>query len=126
MKNLLAQNSEIPVAPDGGFSGFGRFKSPKDSGVSDLASIISTAIGVMTIVAIIWFLFIFFSGAIAIIGSGGDKQALESAKKKITTGVIGLVVVLLAIIIINLVGKFLGITNILDIGTLFGLFTPKN
>ena len=125
MKNLIAQ-AGIEIAPSGGFQGIGRFENPQEDGVTDLASIISMAIGVMTIVAIIWFLFTLLTGAISIIGSGGDKQALESAKKRITTGAIGLIVVILAIVIINLLGKFLGITNILDLGALFKLSQSVN
>ena len=76
-------------------------------------------IGVMTVVAIIWFLFTLITGAISIIGSGGDKQALESARKKITTGVIGLVVVIASIFILDLIGTIFGI-DFLDIFSLLG------
>jgi hypothetical protein len=73
----------------------------------------------MTLVAIIWFVFVFITGAIGIISSGGDKQALETARKKITTGLIGLVLVIIAIVAINLIGYLFGIPDILQIQTLF-------
>lgn len=117
--------TDISIAPEGGFRGFGPLGNitEEGQGVSKLSSIISMAIGVMTIVAIIWFVFTFITGALSIIGSGGDKQALESAKKKITTGAVGLIVVILALVVINLIGKIIGIPNILNIGALFGLIT---
>jgi len=119
MKNLLAANP-IKIAPDGGFQGLGTgvLSKVNDSGISTLSSIISMAIGVMTIVAIIWFIFTFITGAIGIIGSGGDKQALESARKKITTGLVGLIVVVIATFLLDLIGTIFGI-KFLDIGSLF-------
>ena len=120
MNNLLAASS-IQIAPSGGFTGLGTgvLSKPTGSGISNLSSVISMAVGVMTVVAIIWFIFIFMTGAISIISSGGDKQALEGAKKRITTGIIGLVVVIIALFILDLVGNVLGI-NILDLNALFG------
>jgi hypothetical protein len=114
MKNLLTQ---IQIAPEGGFKGIGKLSSP-DNPVGTFATFISGLIAVMTVIAIIWFIFTFITGAIAIISSGGDKQALENAKKKITTGIIGLIVVLVAIVVVSLIGKALGIENILNISDL--------
>jgi hypothetical protein len=112
--------TDIQIAPSGGFKGFGPLgENQGASSINTLTSIISTAVGVMTIVAIIWFIFTFITGAIGIIGSGGDKQALESARKKITTGLIGLVVVIAALFILDLIGTLFGI-KFLDINTLFG------
>lgn len=116
-------NEGIQIAPDGGFKGLGILGGTPaggdDSGITTFSSIVSRVIGVMTIVAIVWFVFIFITGVIGIIGSGGDKQSFENARKKISTGVIGLVIVLLALVLTSFVGKFVGITNILDIGALF-------
>jgi hypothetical protein len=96
MKNLMA----IQIAPNGGFEGLGKLAKPGDGAVEIFSGFISGVIGVMTIVAIIWAIITIITGAISIISSGGDKQALESAKKKITTGIIGLVVVLISVLII--------------------------
>ena len=114
--------ADISIAPEGGFTGLGTGKlnqiNSEGAGISTLSSIISTAIGVMTIVAIIWFIFTLITGAIGIIGAGGDKQAMEGARKKITTGIIGLVVVLIAVLLVSLIGKIFGI-NFLDLNSLF-------
>jgi quinol-cytochrome oxidoreductase complex cytochrome b subunit len=48
-------------------------------------------------------------GAVEWITSGGDKDKLGSAKKKITTALIGLVVLSLAFMIVYMVGKIIGI-----------------
>jgi hypothetical protein len=109
----------IKIAPDNGFTGIGTLGTPTGNGVTQFSKFISMAIGVMTIVAFIWFIFVLITGAIGIIGSGGDKQSLETAKKKITTGIIGLVVTIAAVFIISLIGTILGI-DLLDLGSLFG------
>lgn len=117
MKNLLLATTPLQIAPQGGFTGAvngkGLLGAPGD-GITLFAKFVSSAIGLLTVVAIIWFLFTFLMGAIGIISSGGDKNALESAKKKIASGVIGLVVIIAALFIISLLGLILGIQNILD------------
>lgn len=115
MKNLLTQ---VQIAPEGGLKGIGTLGSPSGNGIGAFSTFISGVIAVLTVIAIIWFIFTFITGAISIISSGGDKQALESARKKITTGIIGLIVVLVAIIAVGLIGKVLGIPNILNISEL--------
>jgi len=82
-----------------------------------LNSIISTVIAVMTVVAGIWFLFLLITGAFGIMNAGGDKQAVSDAQKRITTGFIGLVVVISALFIAGLIGTIFGI-NILDPGSI--------
>jgi hypothetical protein len=120
MRNLIA---DIQIAPSGGFKGpgSGLLANPGTNAIGVFSSFLSVIIGVMTIVAVIWTIFTIVTGAIGIISSGGDKQALESAKKRITTGIIGLVVVLFALLIVELVGYFLGLNNILDLNCLMNL-----
>ncbi len=79
----------------------------------------------MTIIAIIWFVFSFIIGAIGIISAGGDKAALESARKKIVSAITGLIVVIAAIFIVRLIGFLIGIPNILNLTQLFGQITGK-
>ena len=121
-ENLIAQaQNGIPL---GQLKGFGPLGLEGDSLATNASltftKFINSTIGLMTIIAIIWFIFVFFIGAIGIITAGGDKNALESARKKITTGIIGLVVVIAAIFIIKLIGFLLGIPDILNFNLLFG------
>jgi hypothetical protein len=104
-----------------GIGPLGFEKSSPASAVSVFSTFISGLVGIMTIVAIIWAVFTIITGAISIISSGGDKQALEGARKKITTGIIGLIIVLVALLIIEVVGYFLGFNGILNIQHLFCL-----
>lgn len=123
MNNLLSQSpSGIPIAPVGGFKGFGKLGLENDLAFhADITftNFISSVVGVMTIIAIIWFVFLFISGAIAYMSSGGDKNAIESARKKITNGIVGLVIVVIAIFVIKLIGYLIGIPDILNFPSLF-------
>ncbi len=122
MKNLLTV--DIPLAPSGGFQGIGGpLSNPGSNAPTLFTDAISKIIGVLTVIAFIWFTFMTIIGAIRILASGGDKAALEGARKQITTGIIGIVVVVSAIFIVSLVGTILGIPNILDIGGFIGTLT---
>jgi uncharacterized membrane protein len=116
ISKLIAEQG-IPLSPDKGFGGFGKLGlegSSAENAPSIFNSFISGVIGVLTIVAGLWFIFVFISGAISMISSGGDKNALESARKRISSALIGLAVVVASIFLIELVGKILGINLILN------------
>lgn len=124
MMKYLAQ---IDIAPKGGFTGPGDkgLLANPGNGIDTFVRFISSAVGLMTLIAAIWFVFNFFIGAIGIISAGGDKAALENSRKKILTSITGLVIVVAAIFIVNLVGFLLGFQNILDIGSMFNLITGQ-
>lgn len=113
--NKLAQ---IELAPEEGFTGFGPLGEPGESGINLFGDVISRAIGVMTIIAVIWFIFVLISGAIGIMSAGGDKQALETSRKRITSGLIGLFVIIAAVFILSLLGFLIDIP-FLNIAELF-------
>lgn len=122
MKNTLAQ---MKLYEGSGFTGFGPLGNPEGTGITTFSTFLSTAIGVMTIVAFIWFVFVFLTGAISIIGSGGDKQAFEGAKKRITTGLVGVIVIISSMFIISLIGQIFNIP-FLDLFQLFYRLTGQS
>jgi hypothetical protein len=115
----------IDLFPPGGFTGAGKegkgLLAPlgTGNGIDIFAKFISSTIGLLTIIAIIWFIFNFFMGAIGIISAGSNKEALENSRKKIVNSIIGLVVVVAAIFIIKLIGFLIGIPDILNLQSLF-------
>lgn len=113
--------ADINLAPSP-FSGYGDIGTPggENWGINTFVSFLSKTIGLLTIIAFIWFVFTFVTGAISIISSGGDKTALETAKKKITTGIIGVVVVIAALFLIEMGGKLIGIPDVLDLAKMYG------
>ncbi len=114
--NILAQ---IQLAPSAGLRGIGPLGNPEGTGIGTFSNFISSVIGLLTIIGIIWFVFVLVSGAIGIIASGGDKAAMENARQKITSGLIGLIVIIAGIFIIDLFGNLIGIPNILNLQELF-------
>lgn len=121
--NKLAQNSiDLYDKTKGNLKGFGPLGLEQgQEGISVFTTFLSSAVGLITIIGIIWMVFIIITGSVAIISSGGDKQALESAKKKITNGIIGLVVLVSSLFVLSFIGKLIGLPSILDIATLLGL-----
>ena len=115
---LLAGN--LPLGP---INGIGTIGNPSDPSAT-LAQIISTGIGLLTVIAAIYFLVQLITGAISIISSAGDKGAYEEARKKITTGVIGLAVTIAGIFIMDVIATLLGIPTILDLVTTIGQIGP--
>lgn len=89
------------------------------TGVEFFQSFIPNLITLGLIIGVIFFLFILIIGAIQWISSGGDKNALEGARSKITNAIVGIVVLFAVFAVLKLVGDFLGITILtLDIGSL--------
>ena len=109
MNKLLSANIQI-----GPLQGPGTLGNPGSNAPNLFNDAISKIIGVMTVVAFIWFTFQVILGAIGIVASGGDKGAVEKARKQITTGVIGVVIVIAAIFIVSLLGTLFGISGILS------------
>ena len=89
------------------------------SGIEFFQSFIPNLITLGLIIGVVFFLFILIIGAIQWISSGGDKNALEAAKSKITNAMVGIVVLFAVFAVLKVVGDFLGITILtLDIGSL--------
>jgi len=126
MNNTLAQ---INIFPDGGFKGFGKLgleTAPATDASVVFTNFISSAIGLVTLIAIIWFVFLVTTGSFAFMTAGGDKQSLETARKKIMSGLIGLMVCIFGIFIIRFIGYLIGIPDILNFVSLFSVLTGNN
>ena len=80
-------------------------------------SLVAGLLNIVLVVAVVIFLFVFIWGAISWITSGGDKAAVESARGKVMTAIIGLVLLVSTWAIINLIESFFGI-NILTLDIL--------
>ena len=88
-----------------------------------LDAVISAAVGVITVVAGIWFIFLLITGGIAWMTAGGDKVKVEDAQKRLTTGLIGLIVVVGGIYLADLFGYLLGL-DLLNPGAILQTLTP--
>lgn len=108
---ILIEMAVVPLGELKGQGPLGEF--PIYQGINTFANllnqIISNFVGILTICAGIWFIFQFFIGAFSWLTAGGDKASLENAQKKLTNSVIGLVIVVAAIFIIEIIGNLLGL-----------------
>ena len=77
--------------------------------VSNLELLIGNMIGMITIVAALFFLVEFFIGAFNWVSSGGDKGKVDTARNKMTNGAIGMVIVVAAYGVIGLIGSVIGL-----------------
>lgn len=82
-------------------------------------STFSTGIGVLTVAAGIWFIIQIFSGAFQWLASGGEKQALQNAHKRIVNAILGLFVVIFSYALIGIIGLVFGLNILCPFGDLF-------
>lgn len=123
MKSLVQINL---YDDNNGYTGFGKLGLENELATNaDLvfSQFISSAIGLITIIAIIWFLFTLITGAIGFISSGGDKTAIEGARKKIISGLIGLIVTVVGVFIVKFIGYLIGLPDILNFQAMFATIT---
>jgi hypothetical protein len=117
---LLAEKFES-LGQIGSGEGFGPWAniSEETNASSILSTVISNAIGAMTIGAGIWFLFQTIIAGYNYMNAAGDKTRIENAGRKLTNSLIGIAIVVAAYGLLALIGSFLGI-EFLNLGKLFG------
>lgn len=91
-----------------------------------LENIISTTVGVLTIVAVIFFAIQIIFAGYAFMSSEGDTKKMEESRKRLTEGVMGLFIVVIALGAASLIGRLTGLGgNVLDLQTLLGKLKIK-
>lgn len=105
----------LVIPGDGGGSITGPGGVPT-GGLSTVVKTLGLGISYLLIAAILLALFFLIWGGFDWMMSGGNKQKLEQARQKIFYAVIGLVVVLLAFFIINVMGNLFGINLVAPVG----------
>lgn len=96
-------------------------KAPSEVRITDFGKLFSGAVALLLLVAFILAFFFLILGGISWLTSGGDKAAVEAARNKIISAIIGLVIVAAVWALFQLVGGAIGF-NILsgfNIPTLF-------
>jgi len=111
MIKYLAQNEWDIGDP---IQGIGPYGSGGDDSPSRFSRAITTIIGILTLVAGIYFIFLLISGGIEWMSSGGDKGKLASARSRMFSGVIGLAIVVAALFLTEILGDLIGLPSILD------------
>lgn len=107
---VFAQSSDNCISTLGPFGDICETAGEGGKGTLEaIAEIFTRVIGVMTIAAGLWFLLQFFIAAFSWLSSGGDPQKISEAQSRITNALVGLILVVAAVAIMTLVGKFFGI-----------------
>lgn len=129
--NLLAQFTPLgQIGGKEGEEGFGPWGwlgqpgTKIETAAGIFTQIISKIIGVMTVIAGIWFFFMMIIGGYGYLTAGGDSKKIEEASKKITSALTGLIVIVLAYALISLIGKLLGFPQILNPQDIIKLLGP--
>lgn len=119
--NLLAGGGVSNTITNPVFKGtiFDAMISTEGGGAIFIGMLLPKMVGLIFVVGAVSFFFIFLWGAVSWILSGGDKAHVESAKGRITSAIVGLILLLSSIAIVKLIELFFGV-NILtiDIGPL--------
>ncbi|MDD2483326.1 MAG: hypothetical protein PHE32_00630 [Candidatus Shapirobacteria bacterium] len=95
---------------------------PSDTNVGSapqIENIISAIIGIMTIIGVIYFTIQIILAGFTMIASQGDPKELESAKKRLTTNVMGLAIIILAYGLGALIANLLGMSSVFNLQTFF-------
>lgn len=90
-------------------NGFGHIDTPPGIGTYTISTLLSTAVTILFIVAIVLTLFFLIYAGIDMITAGGEKQKVVNARNKLTFAVVGLIIVFLSYFIVNLIGTILGV-----------------
>lgn len=98
--------------------GYGKITPPPNipSGVDAPGNIIQTFIALFLVAGVVAALIFTLYGGILWATSQGDKQKLDHARRTIIFAIIGLIIMLFAFIIIQLVGTLLGSEFLKNIG----------
>jgi hypothetical protein len=107
-------------AVDYQISGPGTF-SPTDNvdATVKLEQIISNLLGVLTLVAVVFFAIQIILAGFGFISSEGDEKKMEANRSKLTNGVMGLFIVIIAVGLGRLIAQLLGLSNPFDIQNFF-------
>lgn len=85
--------------------------------IDTLTGYISSIVGMLTIFASIWFLFMLLFAGYEWISAGGDAKKVASARDRITHAFVGLVIVVGAWSLLAVVGQFFGFDTLMGSGT---------
>jgi len=87
--------------------------------VTTLEKIISSIIGILTLVGVIYFTIQIILTGYKLIASQGDTKEFETGKKRLTINVIGLIIIVIAYGLGALIASLLGMSSIFDLSTVF-------
>lgn len=97
---------------------------PTGNSGSQLEKIISGVIGVLTIIGFIYFAIQIILAGYAFLSSKGESAKLEAARDRITNGILGIVVVVIAFGLTAFLGNLLGLKNVFNLSDFINSIAP--
>ncbi len=82
---------------------------------NNIGSIVGTVIALIFAVAILVALLYLVWGGFKWLTSGGDKQAVASAREHIVAAIVGLVIIFLSYLVLNLILQFFGLNTLSNV-----------
>ncbi len=86
-----------------------------DDGVTQLETIISTVIGLLTISAVLYLTIQLILAGYAFISAQGEADKLKKARNQITQSLLGIALVIIAIGLARFFTDYVGLTNVFDL-----------
>lgn len=100
-------------------SGPGLNPTSNQEATSMFEKLVSNLIGVITIVAVIFFIIQIIFAGYGFLSAQGDEKKMEINRAKLTNGVLGFFIIVVAVGLGTLISKILGLNNPLDIESMF-------
>ncbi len=92
---------------------------PVTNATSQFETYAGQLVGVLTIIAVLYFVAQVIFAGYAFIASQGDEKTMENTRHRLTEAVLGLTVIVIAVGLGSLIALLLGIPNVLDINSMF-------
>jgi len=97
---------------------------PNGNSSSQLEKIISGAIGILTIVSFIFFAFQIIFAGYSFVSSQGDAAKLKAARDRLTNGILGIVIVVVAFGITAFLANLLGLEYVFNLSDFINSISP--
>ncbi|MFA6250683.1 MAG: hypothetical protein WC686_04260 [Candidatus Shapirobacteria bacterium] len=92
---------------------------PVSDPTKGLEDYISQGIGLLTVAAVVYFTIQIILAGFAFFTSEGDEKKLETARRRITDNLTGVLIVIAAVTLASLMAKVTGIGDIFDLDQMF-------
>lgn len=86
-----------------------------DDPISQLESLISMVLGILTIIGVIFFTIQIILAGYSFMSAKGDKEKIADARKKITNSILGLAIVVIAFGLAAFLANLLGLGNVFNL-----------
>lgn len=88
---------------------------PTDNSALQVEDILSTVISFLTIVAVIFFVIQIILAGYGFISGQGDEKKIEASRKKLTDGILGLTIVVVALGLTAFISGLLGLGDVFNL-----------